>query len=94
MVSAYEIHATSLQQAGQQPLKDEYDYPMATSEEMEGLYAHFEQALHTLGFYNPNNPRQLMRRLRRLFNRARLDRMELNILRGILAAAENPKKKN
>lgn len=93
-VLAYEIHTACLTLSGHGELKDEYDYPMATSEEMEGLYAHFEQALETLGFYNPDNPRQLMRRLRRLFNRARLDRMELNILRGILAAAENPKKKN
>jgi tRNA C32,U32 (ribose-2'-O)-methylase TrmJ len=29
-----------------------------------------------------------MRRLRRLFGRAELDRMEVNILRGILTAAE------
>ena len=93
-VLAYEIHIACLSMAGNSQLKDESDYPMATSDEMEGLYAHFEQALQTLGFYNPDNPRQLMRRLRRLFNRTRLDRMELNILRGILAAAENPKKKN
>ena len=55
---------------------------------MEGLYAHFKEALAALDFYDPANPRQLMRRLRRLFNRVRLDRMEINILRGILTAAQ------
>jgi len=92
-VLTYEVHMALRSQA-KQKLHVANDYPYATSEEMEGLYDHFAQALQTIGFYNPENPRQLMRRLRRLFNRARLDRMELNILRGILAAAEEPKPKS
>ncbi len=60
----------------------------ATAEELAGFYRHLEQALLEIGFLDPANPRQLMRRLRRLFNRARLERMELNILRGILSAAQ------
>jgi len=92
-VLTYEIHMAKREQANE-TLKVSNDYPMSTAEEMEGLYAHFEQALETIGFYDPQNPRQLMRRLRRLFNRAQLDSMEMNILRGILAAAESPKKNN
>jgi tRNA (cytidine32/uridine32-2'-O)-methyltransferase len=92
-VLSYEIHMAMREQAGE-TLHVSNDYPMSTAEEMEGLYQHFEQALETIGFFNPDNPRQLMRRLRRLFNRAQLDKMEMNILRGILAAAESPKKKN
>lgn len=60
----------------------------ATAEEMEQLYTHLEQALTTIEFLDPANPRQLMRRLRRLFNRTQLDKTELNILRGMLTAAE------
>ena len=90
-VLSYEIHMATREQANE-TLHMSNDYPMATAGEVEGLYTHFEQALETIGFFNPDNPRQLMRRLRRLFNRARLDKMELNILRGILAAAESPKK--
>lgn len=93
-VLAYEIYTESLRQQGRNKIQVSNDYPLATSAEMDGLYQHFEQALQTLGFYDPENPRQLMRRLRRLFNRCQVDRMELNILRGILAAAESPKKKN
>ena len=36
----------------------------------------------------------LMQRLRRLFQRARLEKEELNILRGILSAAQKPAKRN
>jgi tRNA C32,U32 (ribose-2'-O)-methylase TrmJ len=45
-----------------------------------------------LEFLDPGNPRQLMRRLRRLYNRARPDENEVNILRGILAAARQTMK--
>lgn len=56
--------------------------------DLEHLYIHFEQALTTIGFLDPEKPRNLMRRLRRLFNRADLDRNELQILHGILRASE------
>lgn len=58
----------------------------ATSAELEGFYAHLEQTLTQIGYYDPQAPKLLMRRLRRLYARARLDQAELNILRGILAA--------
>ncbi len=79
------LEAESALPAGEMLVRDQ---PLATAAELEGLYAHFEQALAALDFYDPDNPRQLMRRLRRLFNRTGLDRMEVNILRGILSAAE------
>ncbi len=64
------------------------DKGWASMADMEGFYAHLTEALTELEFYDPDNPRQLMHRLRRLFNRARLERMEVNILRGILTAAQ------
>lgn len=64
------------------------DKPFATAEEMEAMYHHYQQALTELEFLNPENPRQLMRRLRRLYGRTRLDRVEVNILRGILTSAQ------
>ena len=60
-----------------------------TAGEMERFYRHLEQTLVELGFLDPANPRQLMRRLRRLFNRARPDENEVNILRGMLSAAQD-----
>jgi tRNA C32,U32 (ribose-2'-O)-methylase TrmJ len=55
---------------------------------MEYFYTHLENVLTDLRFLDPDNPRHLMRRLRRLFVRARPDQNELNILRGILTAVE------
>lgn len=58
------------------------------AEDLSHLYTHFEQSLTAIGFLDPDNPRYLMRRIRHLFNRADLDRNELQILHGILRAAE------
>ncbi len=60
--------------------------PPAPADELERFYEHLETVLMETGFLNPANPRQLMRRLRRLYNRARPDQNEINILRGILTA--------
>jgi len=62
---------------------------LASHEELEGFYRHLEHTLQQIGFLDPDNPRQLMRRLRRLYGRVGVKRMELNILRGILAATQN-----
>jgi TrmH family RNA methyltransferase len=59
-----------------------------TAAELEGLYTHLEQALADIGYYDPQSPKLLMRRLRHFYGRARPDRAELNILRGILAASQ------
>jgi tRNA (cytidine32/uridine32-2'-O)-methyltransferase len=66
--------------------KQEWDRPYADSAAVEHFYHHLEETLVQVGFHDPENPRQLMTRLRRLFNRIRLDRMEVNILRGFLTA--------
>ena len=58
----------------------------ASQDEMLNFYIHLEQVLVETGFLDPSNPRFLMRRLRRLFNRAGPDKNEINILRGILTS--------
>lgn len=62
------------------------DYPPATARDMALFYEHLERALLATEFLDAGNPRHLMRRLRRLFNRSQLDQNELNILRGMLSA--------
>lgn len=62
-------------------------------EQLENFYAHLERVLLATGFLDPENPRLLMRRLRQLFNRARPDLNELNILRGVLTSVETPKRR-
>jgi TrmH family RNA methyltransferase len=60
--------------------------------QMELFFVHLEQTLLDVSFLNPDQPKKLMARLRRLFNRARPDQNEINILRGILAAAQRTRK--
>lgn len=60
----------------------------ASAEEMARLYQHLQDTLIELDFLNPAQPKHLMRRLKRLFNRAQPDYREVNILRGILTAVE------
>ena len=62
--------------------------PPATGEELEFFYTHLEEVLTSGGFLDPDNPRQLMRRLRRLFVRANPDQNEINILRGMLSVLD------
>ena len=59
-----------------------------TVADLERLFEHFETALADIGYLDPERPRLLMRRLRRLVVRADVDRAELDILRGILGAAQ------
>jgi tRNA (cytidine32/uridine32-2'-O)-methyltransferase len=70
----------------------ESDAPPATGEEMENFYTHLEQVFLDTSFLNPENPRFLMRRIRRLFIRARPDKNEVNILRGFLTAIDRTRK--
>jgi len=55
----------------------------ATMAQIEGMYAHLEEALVAIGFLNADNPKKLMPRLKRLFARTQLETEEVNILRGI-----------
>ena len=59
---------------------------LASNEDIELFYNHLNQVLLETGFLDPKNPKQLMRRLRTLFNRAQMDENEINIMRGILAS--------
>lgn len=63
--------------------------PLATGEEMERLYAHFEEVLEEVGFRDrTTSGTRLMERIRRFINRAELDQNEANILRGIFTAIQ------
>lgn len=73
-----------------------HEHAPASADDIERLFEHLRVVLVEIGFLDPDNPRQLMRRLRRFFNRARPDTMELNILRGMLTAVQeqNSKRKD
>lgn len=87
---AVQVLTYELRAAGIDRDRPEYepDAPLATNEDMEHFYEHLENVLRDIRFLDPDNPRHLMRRLRRLFVRARPDQNEVNILRGILTAVD------
>ncbi len=79
-VAAYELRA---QQSESLPAF-ESEAPPAAAAAIEHFHAELEALLLDVGFLDPDNPRHLMRRLRRLFARAAPDENEINILNGIL----------
>jgi TrmH family RNA methyltransferase len=84
-VLAYEIWLSTRPEAPQSP---PLEVPLATATEMARLYEHIEQVLDYIDFRDRHGGGHLMARIRRLFNRARLDQNEMNILRGILTAVQ------
>jgi len=70
----------------------DWDIDLADSADLERLFAHMEETLVDIDFLDPENPRQLMPRLRRLYLRALPDKVEVNVLRGILTATQKAQK--
>jgi len=88
-VVAYELLMVSFSQVfkmrGEKP---------ATVADREGLYEHLERAAVESKFFDPASGSRLPTRLRRLFSRVPdLEREEVNILRGLLNALQEPKSK-
>jgi len=65
---------------------------LATQEDLERFYEHMREVLEQIGYINPRAPKKLFERLRRLYARTRLEKEEVNLLRGILTLTQNPKK--
>ncbi len=63
-----------------------WDADLATSQELHYFVEHLTKLAVEWGFYDPENPKQIVARLTRLFLRAQPDKMELQLLRGLLAA--------
>lgn len=102
LAAAVQIYAWELRKAAiaPQPVAAKADegfmkgrFRAPTMEHMEQFFEHLERVLLGTGFIDPSNPRLVTRRLRTLFNRARPDLNELNILRGILTSVERPKRR-
>jgi TrmH family RNA methyltransferase len=92
-ILAYEIYRAVLA-GGPTEAMESREGRLASSEDMQRFYQHLEEVLQQIGFLDPENPRYLMRRLMRLFNRAGMDDNEMNIMRGILTAIQQRLPKN
>lgn len=87
-IISYEIKMAHDELLSNKPHVHTNEGSLATFEELAGLYTHLEETLIVMGHLDKNNPGQLIPRLKRLFGRAKLDKIELNILRGILSSMQ------
>ena len=83
---AYELRMAVLGGAG--VVQAPSDWVPVDAGQMEMFFVHLEQTLLDIGFMNPEQPKRLMARMRRLYNRAQPDQNEINILRGVLTASQ------
>ncbi|OEZ81539.1 tRNA (cytidine/uridine-2'-O-)-methyltransferase TrmJ [Janthinobacterium sp. HH104] len=81
-VVAYECRVAALGD-GQMSSPVGFHGDAASLAQVDGMYAHLEQALVAIDFLDADNPKKLMPRLKRLFSRTGLETEEVNILRGI-----------
>ncbi|TXI26797.1 MAG: RNA methyltransferase [Nitrosomonas oligotropha] len=87
LASAVQVMAYELRMAlTGNPTRPAVSGVTANFNELELLYTHLEQLMIASGFLDPQKPKLLMQRIRRLFARARLEKEEVQILRGILTA--------
>ncbi len=61
---------------------------LAAHEDLDNFYTHLEKVLTKVEFLKPENHKRIIQKLKRLFNRAQLESIEINILRGILKSIE------
>ena len=81
-VVCYELY----QAAQKNSVESWQDFPEYTSEELNNLIDHFNETIIALELVDPNNPKQIMTRMERMFRRLYPDQMEGNFLRGFLKA--------
>ncbi|KJK07528.1 MULTISPECIES: tRNA (cytosine(32)/uridine(32)-2'-O)-methyltransferase TrmJ [Pseudomonas] len=93
-VLAYEVRMAWLVAEGQPSKVEKFEVTsvrsseLATMDEMELFYEHLEKTLVDIGFLDPEKPKHLMPRLRRLYGRSSVNRSEMSILRGILTETQ------
>lgn len=85
-VMCYELRLAALN-PGSPPAISGAGLP-ASHDEVERLVVHLEQAALGCEFLDPASPKRFILRMRRLFSRATLEKEEVNILRGLIAALE------
>ena len=85
-ILAYEIRLSYLQD--QDKNKDYWDVDLANNEQTERLISHMDELMQEVDFYDVENPRKLLVRVRRFFKRSKIDVMEANIFRGLFSTIQ------
>ena len=66
----------------------------ADAQSVEAMIRHLESAALLVGFLDPEHPKMLIPRLRRMLMRCELRREEVDLLRGFFRAIEHPRRRN
>ena len=85
-ILAYEIRLSYLQD--RHVNKEYWDVELANNEQTERLITHMDELMQAVDFYDAENPRKLLVRVRRFFKRSKIDVMEANIFRGLFATIQ------
>jgi len=86
-IVTYEIRMNFLES---ESLKNdqEWDVELASAEQTERLIEHMDELMKEVEFYDTENPRKLLIRVRRFFKRSGIDVMETNIFRGLFSTIQ------
>ena len=89
LIVCYELYTAAQQSTDKEA--DEYSFhnpqrisPPANNADMEHFYEHLAEWIGMTRFFNPQNPTNVMHKLRHIFNRAQLRDNELRMLRGLI----------
>lgn len=85
-ILCYECRVAYLDGVSESKQEHSLDEEIVSAKDMEGFYTQLEKLMVDTEFLDPDNPRYLMRRIRRLYGRIQVTRSELNLLRGSLSA--------
>jgi tRNA (cytidine32/uridine32-2'-O)-methyltransferase len=84
-IMVYEMRSSILEN---QENEEYWDVEFADNDQTERLINHMDELMQEVDFYEIDNPRKLLLRVRRFFKRSRIDVMEVNIFRGLFAAIQ------
>tara|TARA_E500000081_G_scaffold32427_1_gene36146 strand:- start:1041 stop:1787 length:747 start_codon:yes stop_codon:yes gene_type:complete len=84
-ILVYEIRVALLDNEEE---RDYWDVQLANNEQIERLIDHMDELMQEVEFYDVDNPRKLLIRVRRFFKRSKIDLMEANIFRGLFSTIQ------
>ena len=92
-VAAYEIRMKCLEGQVVVANNENIEVPFANAEKMHSFYEHLFGIMHQVEFMHADNKKSLEEKLRMMFNRLRIEKHEMDILRGFLSAVNKNIKK-
>ena len=84
-ILVYEVRVSFIENLDEEEV---WDVDFANNEQTERLINHMDELMQQVEFYDVDNPRKLLLRVRRFFKRSKIDVMEANIFRGLFATIQ------